>query len=103
MKRHLDRIRTRPEQLRNLARSEIGPVAERDQLAVTLIERVDRARDSQAPDRLRLEIAGRRLVHSFARQLEPRPAAVDAALRDPEQPGDRLAFLRVVALPVAER
>src|SRR5215216_4760598 len=102
MQGHFDRIRLCPLELGDLARREVGAVAERDQLAVPLLEAPDRARNRDSPQRVVLEVAVVSGLQLLRDVLELRRPSLDAAPRDPDQPRDRLALARVVALAVAE-
>ena len=97
------RPRSSAEQLRDLPRRQVGAVAERDQLAVALVELRDRSRHAsrRTSSSSRSPVARPR-PSLIRRRLGARPA-VDAAAGDPDQPGDRLALRRVVARAVAER
>ena len=82
MERDLDRVRLRPVELGDLARSEIGAVAERDQLAVAVLEVRDRARERNLAERLVLEVAviGRRRDCS-RRELELKAGGLRCSAR----------------------
>ena len=103
MEAHLDRVRADPQVLRDLRRGQIGAVAEGDQLAITLVELLDRGPQLEPANGFLLDLTsgvrelGRRLA------LPPGVGLADATAGDSEQLGDRGALLRVVPVPVADR
>jgi hypothetical protein len=101
VERDFDRVRLRTLELCDLARGEIGAVAEGDQLAVTLLEPPDGAGEGDPAKGVVLEVAVVGRVDVLCGVLKCRRPSLDAPARDPDQPRDRLAFLRVVALAVA--
>src|SRR5919204_6563256 len=100
----LDGVRLHPDDLSDLARGEIGAVTERDELALALVERGDGLRDLETPERIVLEIARRGLVLDIGLGETRRTRRLgDAPPCDADQPRNRVAFPRVVALAVPER
>jgi hypothetical protein len=97
-----DRIRLRPLELGDLARRQVGALAESDQLAVTLLEACDRSGERDPPQRVVPELAVVGSVQLLGCMLELWRPALDAATCDPDQPRDRFALAGVVALAVAE-
>ena len=92
MEGDFDRVRLDALELRDLARGEIGPVAERDQLAVTLLELPDGAGDGDPTERVVLEVAVVGSVHVLCGVLERPGLSLHAPAGDPDQPCDRLAL-----------
>jgi hypothetical protein len=100
---HFDGVRAQVERLGDLARCQVGAVAQRDQLAVALVEARDRVRQHEAPESHILEVALVKALGNLPGELEGRRPPLDQPSGDADQPGQRLTFLRVVALAVAER
>jgi hypothetical protein len=103
VERDLDGVRLQVEHRGDLAGGQVGPVTERDQLAVAGLEPPDRAGQREAAERLVLELPRVRLVGDVDRELQARRPSLDATAGDSDQPRQRLALAGVVALPVPDR
>ena len=103
MKRNLHRIRLQAQDLADLAGGEIGAVAQRDQIARTLVEAPHRGGNREPLQGLHFQIfAGGQVRLMTAFGPGPCHGVVDAAAGDPDQPRQRLPTGRVVALAVAQ-
>ena len=102
MQGDFDGICPQIERLGDLPRGEIGAVAERDQLAVAVVEARDSTRQGQTADRCFFEVARIGAFGELGCELEAWRSTFDQAPRDSDQPGERLAFARVVALAIAQ-
>jgi hypothetical protein len=90
VERNVDGVRLHLQELGDLPAREIGPVAERDQLALAWIERADCVGDREPFDRTRRMVAGvGPFVDGGMSALLP-PPVVDAAAGDPDQPREGL-------------
>src|SRR6188472_3711424 len=99
MQRDFDRIRLEANDGPDLPRSQVGPITQCEKILLTGVKPGDRGCDAHPLEGLTLEVfRGCRVRRG--KQLRPRPAGlvVDAASCNAEQPCDRLAPGRVVAL-----
>src|SRR6266498_5073935 len=103
MQGDFDRIRLRAVQLGDLPGREISSVTEPDQLSVAFLEPADRAREDDSAQRIVFQVASVAGLVVLGRYFELCRPAFDAPAGDADQPSDRLALLRVVALLVAQR
>src|SRR5581483_4870964 len=103
VERDLDRVRAQLEQLSDLARGEVGAVAERDELAVALVEPRHRLAELKPAERALLVPLARALRRLVDRRLPAERGVGDAAADDADEPGGRIAAARVEARAVAER
>src|SRR5205809_1035190 len=104
MESDFDGVRLQAEQLADLPGSEVGAVAQCEQLAIALVETSDRCRQIESPNRFFRQLARPRPVRRFGNRQRPRSARVlDAAPCDPDKPRAGLALARVIARAVAKR
>src|SRR5439155_6854194 len=103
MHRHPDRARLETEQLPDLLRGQVGPVAQSDKLTVTRLEPCDRGAKLETAQRLLVVSRDELLWQLVRRALSFERRVRDAASCDPDQPRCRIAATRVEAVAVAER
>ena len=102
MEGDVDGVRRQFEDLGDLARAEVGAVAERDELAVLRLEPRDGIDDGEALGDLVREILRRRLIVGLVGRQRPGTLVLhDAGARDADEPAERLPALRVVGRAVA--
>ena len=102
MKGDLDRVRLHSEDLANLSRAEVGAVPQGDQVLGALVEPREHAGHGQPLQRLSLDVFAGRLVRRLDRRSRRTACQriVDAATRDPEEPGQSMSSSLVVACAV---
>src|SRR5262249_18549507 len=105
LERDLDGMRLLAGDLCYLLRGQVGTEAKRDELAARLVELRDRGTEGQTANRIGGKSAGRRRVRRLVELVRRAPEREigEAAAGDADQPADRRALRRVVAVPVAER
>ena len=104
MERHLDRVRLQAEELADLAGSQVGAVAERDQLAVAVAERRHRLAKIEPRRRVGIELSRRDLVRQLRHGERLRAEVLaDLSSGNADQPRGRIALAGVEAVAVAER
>src|SRR5260221_687904 len=104
MERNFDRVGLQLENLRDLARAEVGAVAKGDQLAIARAQRFNRPMEVQPRDRVLRNVSWRSDIwHLEDLATNTGEVHADLSACDPDQPGDGLAAPFVEAGPVAER
>jgi len=91
------------EQLADLLRAEIGPVAERDQLPVALLEPLERRLEIESRGDLILDLVRSDRGLGVELLVHAQAAAGKRAAGDSEQPGERRPLARIEAALIAQR
>ena len=103
MEGNLDGVRLQVENPGDLLGAEIGAEAQREELAVALVKLRDSVAEIETLERRLLMTLFCTLGHLGRQRRTAKHVVGDAAPRDPDQPGGRLAAPRVVAVAIAKR